>query len=82
MKSAIDPVALGYINRGAPSDYLGTRQDVCAQDQRVTTQEGFRTMSSAWVGFSVPFVRKSTKGKLGSKTDLWICLECRSLASP
>ena len=78
MKPTIDPVALSYIKRGAPLDFLGTRQAECPRDG-VTQQEGFRTMASVHVGFSLPFGRKSTKGKLGSKADLWICAECNQL---
>lgn len=78
----IDPVALEYINRGAPRDYLGERHALCPQEGRETRQEGFRTMASGYVGFSlsIPFMRKSTKGKLGRKADLWICSECQQLA--
>lgn len=79
MKPTIDPVALGYISRGAPRDFLGTRQADCPHDGGVTTQEGFRTMGSAYFGFSLPFGRKSTRGKLGRKVDLWICTECSQL---
>lgn len=80
MARSIDPEMLGFINRGAPQDYLGTREAQCPHEGRITTQEGFRTMSSAYVGFSLPFARKSsTKGKLGSKADLWICSECQQL---
>ncbi len=79
MKPTVNPVALGYINRGAPQDFLGTRQAECPHDGTVTTQEGFRTMTSAYFGFGLPFGRKSTRGKLGAKADLWICTECRQL---
>lgn len=75
----IDPVALEYIRRGAPMDFLGSREAPCSQEGRVTTQEGFRTMASGYVGFSIPFAKKSTKGKLGAKADLWICTECQNL---
>ena len=77
--ATIDPVALGNINRGAPNDYLGTRQAQCPNEGEITTQEGFRTMASGYVGLSIPFARKSTRGKLGSKADLWICTECLRL---
>lgn len=79
MKATVDPVALGYINRGGPRDYLGSRREQCQNDGRVTTQEGFRTMSSAYIGFGIPFARKSTKGTVGSKADLWIGVEFRKL---
>jgi len=79
--ATMDPVALGYINRGAPQDYLGTRQAQCSREGKITTQEGFRTMASVFIGFSIPFAKKSTKGKLGSKADLWICTECQQLVS-
>ena len=77
--ATMDPVALEYINRGAPQDYLGTRQARCPREGENTMQEGFRTMASGYVGFSIPFAKKSTKGKLGSKADLWICMECHQL---
>jgi hypothetical protein len=77
--STLDPVALGYIERGAPMDYLGTRESHCPRDGVTTTQEGFRTMASAWFGLGLPFGRKSTRGKLGAKADLWICLNCKQL---
>lgn len=78
-KPLVDPVKLGYINRGAPMDYLGTRQAHCPQDDQATAQDGFRTMASGWVGVGLPFGRKSTKGKLGAKADMWICTECHLL---
>jgi len=79
MKPTINPVALGYVNRRAPLDYLGSRQSQCPHEQTVTNQEGFRTMASAYFGVGLPFGRKSTKGKLGSKVDLWICTDCQKL---
>jgi|HigsolmetaAR202D_1030399.scaffolds.fasta_scaffold16693_2 hypothetical protein len=78
----IDPYAAEIVARRAPYDFVGDRTAPCSRCHDDTLQEGFKTFSSPYVGFSLPFARRpSTAGKIGKTVILWACTRCESVVS-
>jgi hypothetical protein len=50
----------------------------CPECQRDTPQDRFRIIVSSWFGVGLPFLRKRTAGKTGTKTYWSVCSECGS----
>lgn len=84
-QSPRDPVKEGWLPRGTPCDPTEDVARTCPACNRETTQDGFRIIMGRYGGlgaafFVAPFLRrKSTKGKVGQRSDWTLCRGCGSL---
>ena len=84
-QSRRDPVDEGWVPRGTPYDRLGTERRRCPSCDDETVQDGFRIMMGRHGGMGAPFFvapfmkRKSTKGKVGKRSEWAMCRGCGSL---
>jgi hypothetical protein len=74
-----DPRDEEWLGRQTPLDHEDRLLRRCASCDRETVQDSWVSIVGAHVGFSLPFGRKSTVGKAGSKARWFSCAECGSL---
>jgi hypothetical protein len=80
-----DPISEGWMQRGAPVDYLGRYSTFCPRCQQETVQDEYRTIMGNYAGFGSPWFvrpflrRQSTRGKVGKRSVWTICSQCGSM---
>lgn len=82
---ARDPISEGWMRRGAPVDHVGRMVRSCPRCQNETTQDEYRVIMGKSLGVGVPYFvrpfmkRASTKGKVGKRSNWFVCAQCGSM---
>lgn len=82
---ARDPISEGWMNKGAPVDYIGRTTRSCPRCQGETTQDEYKVILGRHGGVGAPYFikpflkRSSTKGKVGTKSNWFVCANCGSM---
>lgn len=80
-----DPISEGWMNRGAAVDYVARSTRECPRCQTATTQDEYKVIMGRAPGvgapsFVKPFLkRSSTKGKIGTRSNWYVCSQCGSM---
>ena len=79
-----DPIAEGWLARGAPMDFISTSERDCPICVQRTRQDRYRVILGRYGGLGAPFFVRafarsaSTKGKIGRKSVWDFCTRCGS----
>ena len=82
---ARDPIGEGWMNRGAPVDHVGRVNRPCLKCKAETAQDEYKVILGRHGGVGAPFFAKpflkraSTKGKVGTKSNWFVCASCGSM---
>ena len=80
-----DPISEGWMQKGAPVDYIGRTSGHCPSCVDETAQDEYRTIMGNFSGFGSPWFvrpfqkRSSTKGKVGKRSVWSVCSRCGSM---
>ena len=73
------PVKEGWVTRSTPHTCIGEVTRSCPSCNAETQQDRFRIIFGGFGGASVPFLRNSTRGKFGTRSEWGLCRRCGSL---
>lgn len=82
---ARDPISEGWMRRGAAVDYVGRMARACPRCETDTVQDEYRVIMGKSLGVGVPYFikpflkRSSTKGKVGKRSNWFVCAQCGSM---
>lgn len=82
---ARDPISEGWMNRGAAVDHVGRMVRGCICCSTETTQDEYKVIMGKSLGVGVPYFvrpfmkRASTKGKMGKRSNWFVCAQCGSM---
>jgi hypothetical protein len=80
-----DPISEGWMNRGAAVDYVGRMERSCPRCGGATAQDEYMVILGRHFGLGAPYFvkpflkRSSTKGKLGKRSNWFVCAQCGSM---
>ena len=71
-----DPIKNGVFGESTPLTHERRVERVCSECNTATPHDHFEAILGGYIGFGLPFVRKSTAGKLGTRSHWAFCAVC------